>query len=335
MTFIKENCFSHLLTRFFWALIALFSFLIVAVDNAYAKESRPIKLVFLGESSSKDPVWLYRVERMNQAAKKLPNVEFRFRFAEGDYDQHVKMIEEEVNGGVDAIIGPWWDPVIYNEAITKAVEKGVFVYGLLGIGPKQNLSPEIVKKLGWAETNWTEYGRRLAKIALKQVPKDIKILWPAELSTSSYISDAVKGFKNTYAEKGLQVNVDVVEVGFDTKKATQQINAYLSTHSDVKVIITSGAIAIDAANRAVKEMDKTPGDILLIGQVISPKGVQGIIEGYMPAGLNLELTQSSDYSVIDSFQVVSEGITPSRRTVDFIEVTKENVTRVVPLWLLN
>lgn len=154
-----KNCFFHLRTNFFLALIATFSLLIWTESVTYAKEPDPIKLVFLGESSSKDPVWSYRVERMIQTAKTLPNVEFRFRFAEGDYDQHVKMIEEEVDAGVDAIIGPWWDPIIYNEAITKAVKKGVFVYGLLGIGPRENLPTEIVEKLGWAQTNWMEFGR--------------------------------------------------------------------------------------------------------------------------------------------------------------------------------
>lgn len=330
-----KNYFSHLRTNLFVALLVTFSLLICAESVANAKRSDPIKIVFLGESSSKDPVWLYRVERMIQTAKKLPNVEFRFRFAEGDYGRHVKMIEEEVDAGVDAIIGPWWDPVIYNEAIIKAVKKGVFVYGLLGMESKENLPTEIVEKLGWAQTDWAEFGRRLAKIALIQAPKEGKIFWPAEVSTSSYITDAVASFKKSYAEKGISISVDVIEIGFDTKLATKRVIDYLSAHPDVKVIVTSGAIAIDASNRAVKEMGKLPGDVSLIGQVISSKSVQGIIEGYMPAGINLELVESSDNAVIDPFHAVRDEIVPNRRSVDFIEITKKNVAEVVPLPFLK
>lgn len=326
MMLSMNNCTPIFYRKICFFLITIFNIFICA--NTFASESQPIKIVFLGESSAKDPVWAYRAKRMEQTAKGLPNVEFKYRFAEGNYKYHSQMIEEEVNAGANAIIGPWWDPIIYNDAITNAVKNGVFVYGLLGIGPKHSLPPEILNKMGGIETNWEEYGERLAKISLSSVQQGGKILWPAEIATSPYITDAIVGFKKVYLAKGISINVEVQEVGFDSFLAVKKIKSYLNENPDIKVIVTSGAIAIDAANKAVKEMHKKPGDILLIGQVISPKTIQGIKEGYMPAGVNLELTKSSDLAVIEAFHVVKEDSAPTRRTIDFIEITKTNVSDI-------
>ena len=79
-----------------------------------------------------------------------------------------------------------------------------------------------------------------------------------------------------------------------------RISSYLIANADVDALITSGAIAINASNIAVVDMDLTPGDIPLIGQVVSPASVQGIVTGYMPVGVNLELTDSSYYALLES-----------------------------------
>ncbi len=291
--------------------------------------SDPFKVVFLGESSSKDEVWLYRVECMREAAKEA-GVEFDFHFAEGDYARHAKMIEEEVALGADAIIGPWWDSTVYNDAIASAVQQGVFIYGLLGVEPMHTLSNDVVAQLGWAETHWREFGWQLAVIARDCVPEGGKILWPAEASNGSYITDAIDGFQSYYSEQGLSANIEVIEIGFDAKIAASEISRYLNTHQAVDAIITSGAIAINAANIAVKEMNLAPEDIALIGQVVSPAAFQGIVEGYMPAGVNFELTDSSYNALLDALAVVKLGATPKRSVVDFVTVTKENVATIVP-----
>src|ERR1700733_14450617 len=87
----------------------------------------PLKIVFLGESSSQDDVWLYRVECMRKAANEI-GADFRVDFAEGDYQRHAQLIEEAVAQGAEAIISPLWDGILYKEAITRAIQQGVFVH---------------------------------------------------------------------------------------------------------------------------------------------------------------------------------------------------------------
>jgi len=312
----------------FISVFAVVLFLIVGVSGSIAQDD-PFTVVFLGESSSTDIIWSYRVERLQEAADAV-GANFTFRFAEGDYARHAEMIEEEVARGVDAIIGPWWDQTIYNEAFTNAVQNGVLIYGLLGIEPRYTLPEDIVSQLAWAETSWEEFGRKAAEVALDYVPDGSKVFWPAEAPSGTYITDAVQGFKDYYAEQGRAVEIEVVEVGFDTTTAISRISSYLIANADVDALITSGAIAINASNIAVVDMDLTPGDIPLIGQVVSPASVQGIVTGHMPVGVNLELTDSSYYALLESLAVVKLGAKPPQGVVGFDIVTQENVATVVP-----
>src|SRR5271170_2506120 len=118
---MKNRFFGFYKTVFSQLVVSLFLFMGIGVANEHS-----FKVVFLGESSSKDDVWLYRIECMRKAAKDV-DIEFSFHFAEGDYVRHAQMIEDEVASGAHAIIGPWWDATLYNDAITNAVKRGVFV----------------------------------------------------------------------------------------------------------------------------------------------------------------------------------------------------------------
>ena len=294
-------------------------------------EEDQIKITFLGESSSTDIIWSYRVERMAEVAEKL-NVDFTFRFAEGDYARHAQMIEEETARGVDAIIGPWWDESQYNEEISNAVQEGVFVYGILGIAPRNTLPSEIVEQLGWADFDWYEWGREAGRASLDNeiIPDGGNIVWPAEVPSGTYITDAVEGFEDIYEENGKSVNIEVIEATADSTTAVSRISSYLISNPDIDALVTSGAIAINAANVAYKDLDKEPGEIPLIGQVVSPACAKGIEGGYMPLGVNLELTDSSYYALIDAWAVVELNVAPPKRTTGFTIITTENLETDVP-----
>ena len=138
---------------------------------------------------------VYRVERLQEAADAV-GANFTFRFAEGDYARHAEMIEEEVARGVDAIIGPWWDQTIYNEAFTNAVQNGVLIYGLLGIEPRYTLPEDIVSQLAWAETSWEEFGRKAAEVAL-DMSQMVARSSGRRAPSGTYITTAVQGFRIT------------------------------------------------------------------------------------------------------------------------------------------
>ena len=306
-------------------------------------DQKPIDIVFLGESSYQDAVWNYRVKKMEQAAQAF-GAHFSYKFAEGDYKKHVQMIDEAVEKGAHAIIGPWWDRDMYKEAITKAISKGVHMYGFLSGRP--HLSSDIgPDKFDFAEAQWHAYGRELAAIVTKMEGSHGTILWPTETFKGNYYTDALNAFKLFYKDKtSTKVNspdigrsvkrsepkIENLEVGFNKSEAAKIIKNYLAQNSDIKTIITSGAIAITAASIAVKEMKKSSEEITLAGQVVSPESVMSVQEGYMPEGVNLELTNSSHNAIIDILTVLKLKAKPRHNPIEIEIITKENMAHKVP-----
>ena len=293
----------------------------------------PLKMYFLGESSSQDDVWLYRVDCMRKAAHEI-GADFHVCFAEGDYQRHAQLIEEAIAQGAEAIISPLWDGSPYKEAITRAVQQGVFVYGMLGMEPMHLLSEDVLESCGYVNADWKAFGRQLAAMAMDWVQEGMQILWPAETINSRYTLDAIDGFRDFFSERGMLIQMTVIEVGFDAKQAASTIKKHLE-NTEVAIIATSGAIAIKAANRAVKEFALVPGEIALLGQVVCPEAVQGIREGFMPSGVNLELTDSSYYAILDAFATVKWGTAPSRRSVGLTQVNSSNLEAVVPKAIMD
>jgi ABC-type sugar transport system substrate-binding protein len=294
----------------------------------------PLKVVFLGESSSQDDVWLYRVECMRKAASEI-GADFRVDFAQGDYQRHAQLIKDAVAQGAEAIISPFWDNIPYQEAVTEAMQHGVFLYGMLGMEPMHLLSEDLSASFGYVNVDWNAFGRQLAAIAVDWAQDGDQVLWPTEAMNSSYTLDAIAGFHKYFSDLGMLIHMETIEVGFEAETATSTIKKHLENNKKVAIIATSGAIAIKAANRAVKELKLAPEAIALIGQVVCPDSVQGVREGFMPSGVNLELTDSSYYAILDAFAAVKLGAARPHRSVGLTQVTKSNLEAVVPKAIID
>lgn len=311
-------------------IIASTLFIAAQAMEKESADQKPINIVFLGESSKDDAVWNYRVEKMAQAAALYKNVNFSSEFAQGDYDKHVQMIGEAVEKGAHAIIGAFWDKDIYKEAIIKAINKNVYVYGLLSGRP--HLSSDIGSdKFNCTEAYWHAYGRELATIVNRNYNSP-DILWPTETFKGSYYKEAMEGFGIYYKHrhKHNDYNLECLEIGFNKEEAATTISNYLIQKPNIKLIITSGAIAITAASIAVKKINKSPKDITLIGQVVSPESVISVQEGYMPEGVNLELTNSSYNVIVDILAALKLNAKPRNNPIEIEIITKENIVNKVP-----
>lgn len=312
----------------FSVILLVLMMLLAFATQTFAEEGK-MKVVFLGESASTDIVWDYRAQMMKKAADEL-GIDFSYRFANGDYAAHTKMVDEEVIAGANAIIAPFWDESIYSDVIANAVEKGVIIYGILGMGPKATLSDEIVSKLGWAEFDWYAWGSAAGKEAINVLPSNPKILWPAEVPSGTYITDAVRGFEDAFNGDGREASIEVIEATADPTTAISRISAYLLANQDVNAVITSGAISIDAANVAYRDLGWEPGKVALVGQVTSPSCVEGIKEGYMPFGVNLELTDSSYFAILNVWAMHTLGAEPIQTDVAASVITIDNIVEKVP-----
>lgn len=285
-----------------------------------------IRIAFIGESSSTDVIWSYRADRMREEAKRQ-GVEFVDRYAEGDYSRQAQMIEEEVARGVDAIIAPFFDPTVANNAVTAAIDKGVTIYALLGA---PELPAEYDAKVAKALTDWGDVGAKLAEVSLDTVPDGGIVAWPAEAPDGTYITDAVEKYIAAFEAAGKSVDVKVLDATGDPTTAASTILSYLTSSDDVAAVVTSGAIAIGAANTAMTQGSREAGNPPLFGQVVNPSSSRGIVNGYMPAGVNLELTESSYEAIRVVIDIVKGGEVPAPTAVPLDVITKDNLEEKVP-----
>lgn len=289
-------------------------------------EDENIQVVFIGESSSTDVIWTYRADRMREEAQRL-GVEFVDRYAEGDLSRQAQMIEEEVARGVDAIIAPFFDPMVANNAVQAALDEGVAVYALLGA---PDMPSESMAQIAQALTDWGDVGAKLAEVSLDVVPDGGIVAWPAEAPDGTYITDAVAEYVAAFEAAGKSVDVQVLDATGDPTTAASTILSYLTGNDDVDAVVTSGAIAISAANTAMTQGGRDAGDPPLFGQVVNPASSLGILKGYMLAGVNLELTESSYEAIRVAVDIARGGDVPAPVAVPLDIITTENIEEKVP-----
>jgi simple sugar transport system substrate-binding protein len=288
----------------------------------------PVKIVFVGDSSSSDPVWSFRVQALQDAAK-AAGADFSFQFAAGDFAKQAQLMDQAVVAGAKAIIAPMWDEHIFVDPVTNAANAGVAVYGLMGMGPKNNLSADVQAKVGWDDIDLVQWGQKIGEVSLPFVPDGGKVMWPAEVPSATYITEAIKGFQQYFTEHGKKVTIDVVETTNDSTTATSRVAAYLTSHPDTSAVITSGAIAADAAAVAEQQMGIAPGKVPVIGQVVSPNAAAAIKSGIMAVGLNIDDVGAMKQSIADAVAMAGGAAAP-HRSVDYLVITKDNLEQTVP-----
>lgn len=285
-----------------------------------------VQLAFIGESSSTDVIWNFGAEVMRDEAEAL-GAEFVDRYADGDFARQAEMIEQEIARGVDGIIAPFFDPETANAAIRRALDEGIAIYAIMGIPA---LEDEELEQIGYADTSWYEVGRSLGEITLEDVGDGANILWPAEVPEGTYITDAVRGFEDVADERGITVNIEVLDAGSDPSQSSSRQLSYVTGNADTDAVVTSGAIAIGAANTAMTQGNLSPGQPPLFGQVVNPSSIRGIRDGYMPAGIWIAMEEAATAGIQNLVGMIRDDAPGEHSTVPITVVTQENIDEVVP-----
>jgi simple sugar transport system substrate-binding protein len=299
-------------------------------SEAEAADDEVIQVAFVGESSSTDVIWNYGAEVMREVAGTL-NIEFVDRYADGDFARQAEMIEQEIARGVDGIIAPFFDSSL-DASIRNAIDQGVAVYAIIGVPA---LEESELDQIGYAETSWYEVGRLLGEITLPEIGDDAKILWPAEVPSGSYITEAVRGFEDVADEQGRTVTIEVLDASSDPSTSASRQLSYLTSNPDTDAVVTSGAIAIEAANTAMRQGGREPGNPPLFGQVTNPSSVRGIQEGYMTSGVWIDQQMAATTAMEVIERMIRDGAPGEHSVVSLTVITEDNVEDVIPAELFE
>lgn len=177
--------------------------------------------------------------------------------------------------------------------------------------PSHTLPPDILNRIGWIGLDHYDQGIKLAEISFDYVRDGGKVFWPAEVPSATYITEAVKAYKDYFNKKGKKVNIDVVEVGMEPTTAGSRVMAYLHANPNIDADVTTGSIAGSTSVTSSIELKLKPGKPPIFALVNSPPAYQAIKSGRMPKGILYSKKLTAYQAMLDVFSVVKLGFSTS------------------------
>ena len=224
--------------------------------------------------------WFNRMEvGVKDAGKELGVKSYQIGPADADPAQQVKMVEDLINKGVDAICITPNDAKALEPAFAKAKEKGIVVVTHESPDQKgKDYDVELIDNVKFGRHFWdmlVEYmgdsGQYAIFVGSLTVP--LHNLW-ADVG--------IKYAKEKYPN--LELVTDRIPCGEDQELSKQKTLELLKTYPDLKGIIGFGSLGPPGAAQALKEKGMA-GKIAIVGTVLPDHAASYLKDGSMQHGI--------------------------------------------------
>ncbi|ADK79372.1 autoinducer 2 ABC transporter substrate-binding protein [Sediminispirochaeta smaragdinae] len=224
--------------------------------------------------------WFNRLEEgVDAAAKDLDVNAYQIGPSDADPAQQVKMVEDLISKGVDAICITPNDATALEPVFQKAKEKGILI--LTHESPDQagkDVDIELIDNV--------EFGRHTWDMLVKYMgDKGQYAIFVGGLTVPLHNLWADEGLK--YAKEhypGLELVTSRIPCGEDQELAKQKTLELLKTYPDLKGIIGFGSLGPPGAAQALKEKGLA-GKVAVVGNVIPGHAAPYLKDGSMSHGV--------------------------------------------------
>ncbi len=280
--------------------------------------------------------WFNRLEEgVDLAGKELGVNSYQIGPADADPAQQVKMVEDLISKGVDAICITPNDAKALEPVFKKAHDAGILI--LTHESPNQagkDVDIELIDNIAFAKRSWDMLvegmgtsGQYAIFVGGLTVP--LHNLWADE---------GIKYAKAKYPN--LELVTTRIPCGEDQELSKQKTLELLKTYPDLKGIVGFGSLGPPGAAQALKEKGKA-GEVAVVGTVIPGHAAQYLKDGSMTKGIlwdpkdagyaltwvakyMLEGNELSDLTAIPGIgKLVVDGDVIKVDAI--IDITKENV----------
>ncbi|WP_157796213.1 sugar ABC transporter substrate-binding protein [Bacillus xiapuensis] len=263
--------------------------------------------------------WKLEMAGARDAAKKL-GVEVKFLGPpeETQYEQQVKMVEDQITAGADAIILAASQPDTMIPVLNYAHQRDIPVV----LTEAEVDFNEKVTFVGTRNYNAGKLGGEFFKDIVKSGDK---VAIVRGQSGSKVHDERTKGFQD--ALKGKRIEFIVQDAQSDRVKAVNVMENILTANPDVKAVFaTSDEMAL-GAHKALK--NKKKNEIPLMGFDGTPDGLKAVQDGRMLANIAQNPYQIG-YKAVEAAYKAKKGETVEKRIDSGAAViTKENVDQEI------
>lgn len=245
--------------------------------------------------------WFNRMEEgVDQAGKELGVNAYQIGPADADPAQQVKMVEDLISKGVDAICITPNDAKALEPVFKKARDAGILI--ITHESPDQagkDVDIELIDNVAFARRTWDMLvegmgtsGQYAIFVGGLTVP--LHNLWADE---------GIKYAQETYPD--LELVTTRIPCGEDQELSKQKTLELLKTYPDLKGIVGFGSLGPPGAAQALKEKGRA-GDVAVVGTVIPGHAAQYLKEGSMTKGILWD-PKDAGYSMIWTAKYMLEG----------------------------
>ncbi len=224
--------------------------------------------------------WFNRLEEgVNEAGKDLGVNAYQIGPSDADPAQQVKMVEDLISKGVDAICITPNDATALEPVFQKARDNGILI--LTHESPDQagkDVDIELIDNV--------EFGRHTWDMLVENMgPEGEYALFVGSLTVPLHNLWADEGIK--YAEEkypGLKLVTSRIPCGEDQELSKQKTLELLKTYPDLKGIVGFGSLGPPGAAQALKEKGLA-GEVAVVGTVIPGHAAPYLKDGSMSHGV--------------------------------------------------
>jgi len=224
--------------------------------------------------------WFNRMEEgVNQAAEELGVNAYQVGPADADPAQQVKMVEDLISKGVDAIAVVPNDAKSLEPVLEKAKEAGIVV--LTHESPDQvgnDYDLELIDNVKFGQHHWDKLVENMGDTGQFAI-------YVGSLTVPLHNLWADEGLKYA-AEKypGLELVTERIPCGEDQELAKQRTLELIKAYPDLKGIVGFGSLGPPGAAQALKEKG-LENDIAVVGTVIPGHAAPYLKDGSMDHGI--------------------------------------------------
>lgn len=241
-------------------------------------------------------------------------VEFLGPPEETQFEQQVKMVEDQIAAGADAIILAASQPDTMIPVLGNAAAKGIPVV-------MADADVNFDKKVTYVGTKNYDAGKLGGEYFSNLLNDGDKVAIIRGQSGSVVHDERTNGFKDALKDKNIEYIIQHAQS--DRVKAVNIMENILTANPDIKVVFaTSDQMALGTST-ALENKGRT--DIPLMGFDGTPDGLQAVKDGKMIANIAQNPYQIGYKSVQSAYKTVKGGEVEKRIDSGATVITKENV----------
>jgi simple sugar transport system substrate-binding protein len=257
---------------------------------------------WVSHGSPADPVWTYFLDGANQWAEDTGNT-VNTSFHSGDVPSHQEAVRAAIAAGAAGIVTSSPDPGSLVEVVAEANAAGIPIININTPDPSASFD-------AYVGTNNVEVGRRWAQYLVDNghVEAGDFVWMPVEVPGATYGVQEEEGIASVFEPLG--ITWEVTDATLDQAEIITRMSDYLTANREnVDAIIGLGDLVTGSIVRVFDQVGVPAGEIPVVGWGNSPETAQGILDGYVLAGMWQD-PQMTSYLGLSLAAAAASGIPP-------------------------